>query len=106
MPKKIDNPEMTGIYDSVTLIYHTYEGYDDHNLAVPKSHCYEYVVDEYSNPLEEPETLAQVETWFRNRYGKMLHCMVIAELGLHGEIYRWGNHGDWWEQVGETCGYA
>lgn len=32
--------------------------------------------------------------------------MVISESGLHGEIYRYGNHGDYWEQIGTTGGYA
>lgn len=31
---------------------------------------------------------------------------VIAESGLHGEIYRYGNHGDYWEYIGDTVGYA
>lgn len=32
--------------------------------------------------------------------------MVIAESDLSGKVYRYGNHGDYWEEVGETRGYA
>lgn len=31
---------------------------------------------------------------------------VMAEGMLHGDIYRYGNHGDFWERVGETVGLA
>lgn len=32
--------------------------------------------------------------------------LVIYENYSFGEIYRYGNHGNTWELVGETCGYA
>lgn len=32
--------------------------------------------------------------------------LVIYENTSFGEIYRFGNHGNVWELVGETCGYA
>lgn len=32
--------------------------------------------------------------------------MVVAESALSGKVYRYGNHGDYWEEVGETRGYA
>ena len=31
---------------------------------------------------------------------------VIAQTPTHGEIYQYGNHGDYWEQIGTSCGYA
>lgn len=31
---------------------------------------------------------------------------VCRESPLHGEIYKYGNHGSFWEKVGETDGYA
>ena len=31
---------------------------------------------------------------------------VISESGLHGEVYRYGNHGKFWERIGQTEGYA
>lgn len=32
--------------------------------------------------------------------------MVIYELGLDGTVYRYGNHGDYWEQIGKLAGWA
>lgn len=32
--------------------------------------------------------------------------LVLYELGLRGEVYRYGNHGDFWEKIGVTVGYA
>lgn len=32
--------------------------------------------------------------------------LVISESGLHGEIYRYGNHGSFWEKIGNTGGFA
>lgn len=42
----------------------------------------------------------------RQRYENENHILVITEYGLEGYVYRYGNHGDYWEKVGETCGYA
>jgi len=36
-------------------------------------------------------------------YGNL---MVIKESPLDGAIYRYGNHGESWEKIGEICGYA
>ena len=41
--------------------------------------------------------------YFRKRYKAVI---VIYEQGLHGIIYRYGNHGDFWESIGTTIGYA
>lgn len=32
--------------------------------------------------------------------------LVITECPLRGEVYRYGNHGQFWERIGKTCGYA
>lgn len=32
--------------------------------------------------------------------------VVIAETPLSGEVFRYGNHGDYWEAIGTVCGYA
>lgn len=105
MLEEIKNPEKKYLYDSVTIIYDTLKGYKD-NLAEYERKCKHYVICEYSNLLEEPETLKQVETWFLNHYGKMMWCMVISKSGLSGEIFQYGNHGNYWEKTGDTCGYA
>lgn len=32
--------------------------------------------------------------------------IVIEEHALEGKVFKYGNHGDFWEEVGETRGYA
>lgn len=32
--------------------------------------------------------------------------VVMAETALSGEVFRYGNHGDYWETIGTVCGYA
>jgi hypothetical protein len=41
--------------------------------------------------------------YFRKKYKAVI---VIYEQDLHGVIYRYGNHGDFWESIGTTIGYA
>lgn len=41
--------------------------------------------------------------YFRRKYKAVI---VIYEQDLHGIIYRYGNHGDFWESIGTTIGYA
>lgn len=40
----------------------------------------------------------------KEKYRQLI--LVIAEAPLSGAIYRYGNHGDYWELVGRMCGYA
>lgn len=32
--------------------------------------------------------------------------LVIHEWAMSGRLYRYGNHGTFWEQIGQTEGYA
>lgn len=41
--------------------------------------------------------------YFRKKYKAVI---VIYEQDLHGIVYRYGNHGDFWESIGTTIGYA
>jgi hypothetical protein len=41
-----------------------------------------------------------------NAIGVKGSIMVIYETGLDGTIYRYGNHGDYWEIVGQLAGWA
>ncbi len=94
LPVQVD-PEKTSLLESVHLIYSVKDGLAEQVRS--------YVINEYSTPVEEPETLRQIETWFFNRYGRMVPCMVITEYGLRGEIYRYDGC---WKKTGWTCGYA
>lgn len=31
---------------------------------------------------------------------------IFEQEPLHGKIYQWGNYGNGWYEIGETCGYA
>lgn len=49
---------------------------------------------------DDPITLAEIsEGYPRVR-------LVIYETALSGEVYRYGNHGEAWERVGSTVGFA
>lgn len=89
--RKIDNPFQEQLYESVHVIIQ-----DRH---------FHYVISEYSKD-GEPENLGALESLIRQDYTDLSLCMVIAEYGLGGKIYRYGNHGNAWEEIGETCGYA
>lgn len=81
-PKKIDNPSAVQIYDLITII-----------------RCFEKHTD-VAHFVKLDLTLDNIETKGAN------YITVIAESPLHGEIYRYHNHGEYWEQIGTVCGYA
>ena len=41
-----------------------------------------------------------------NGYGEHRVLKVLDESMLHGNVYVYGNHGDFWEKVGEVAGLA
>lgn len=103
LPRKIEDPDRVSLFESVEIIYSTLDGFKD-NLAEYTKHVKFYTLP--GAPLVEPGTLREIETWFVNRYGEMLPCTVLTEYGVRGVLYRYGNHGNYWEEIGETCGYA
>ncbi|MBQ8196197.1 MAG: hypothetical protein IJZ47_12645 [Oscillospiraceae bacterium] len=52
--------------------------------------------DEYSGCI----TLADIEVQSTGV------TIVISEDALKGRMFRYGNHGPFWEEIGRTCGYA
>lgn len=81
--KKITNPNEIQIYDLITIVYTDYDG----------------------KPIAE-EIISNDMTLGDIDIHKAKSIIVIAESPLHGEIYRYGNSSDYWEQIGTTCGYA
>ncbi|MBD5112659.1 MAG: hypothetical protein HDT42_09060 [Ruminococcaceae bacterium] len=81
-PVKIDNPHDVVIYDLITIIRNFGEKVD------------------VAHFVRDDLTLDNIETKGAN------YITVIAESPLHGEVYRYGSHGKYWEQVGTVCGYA
>lgn len=53
-------------------------------------------------------TLEMCRKQFSNQYGGDGDPVltVIFEDWTHGDIYKYGNHGDCWEKVGETIGFV
>lgn len=81
-PEKVENPCDVAIYDLITVI---------------RAHENEIKVERF---VSEWSTLADIKT------NKGDSITVIAESGLNGGVYRYGSHGEYWEQIGEVCGYA
>lgn len=63
---------------------------------------------EFVNGLEmEVGTLTLEEIKEQICTGKhRLPITIFINSPLHGEILQYGNYGDSWYQIGETCGYA
>lgn len=95
--KEIKKPEETFLYDSVKIILQT--------SFSSKKIYHSYVIDQYSTE-DEPSTLGGLQQMIEKKYGHIRYCTVIAESGLCGDIFRYGNHGNFWERTGKTCGYA
>jgi len=51
---------------------------------------------------DEPVRLSDI----REKYPTANMITVIAESALQGWVFRFGNHGEFWEQIGNTAGYA
>lgn len=81
-PKKIENPKEVCLYDMITII--RYFG--------KKTDVAYFTRDDL--------TLDNIETSGAN------FIIVISEKPLGGEVYRYHNHGKFWEQIGTVCGYA
>lgn len=81
-PAKITEPEKIPIYDLITII----RSRDDKVKA--------------EQIFADNLTLADIKTHKREL------VILIAESGLSGEVYRFGTHGSYWEQIGNVCGYA
>lgn len=54
-------------------------------------------------PDNEAVTLQEIKMQQKNCEGTIL---VVAENPFEGTVFKYGNHGDFWEKIGETCGYA
>ena len=59
-----------------------------------------YVQDEDSLTLKDCYNLA-----VKNGFTKGI-ITVLAERPLSGDVYRYGNYGDYWTRIGRLAGYA
>lgn len=54
---------------------------------------------------DEMLTLDYIRKQVEDIHGRTI-IMVIAENPLNGYVYRYGNYGDFWVQIGSVRGYA
>lgn len=110
MLQQIDNPEKVALYDemaNIIILVHDAENFP--NEKVIKLNDLKWRKDEYADKEFDEEfmyiTLADIWNQITAKgYGGSI--MVIYEKGLDGTIYRYGNHGDYWELVGQLAGWA
>ena len=51
-------------------------------------------------------TLKEISDQVKNLYSDHATCIVMTYGPLSGRIYEYGNHGEYWEQIGVLSGYA
>ena len=110
MLQPIDNPEKVALYDEIAniiILVHDAENFP--NEKVVKLNDLKWRKDEYADKEYGKEfmyiTLADISNQLTSK-GYDGSIMVIYEKGLDGTVYRYGNHGDYWEIVGQLAGWA
>lgn len=84
---KIENPNSVEMLDATTIILETFYQCEK---------VYNYGLKGKGFTLSD----------INKRYEEEKQILVITECGIGGSVYRYGNHGDYWEKIGETIGYA
>ena len=110
MLQAIDNPEKVALYDemaNIIVLVHDAENFP--NEKVVKLNDLKWRKDGIAENEFGEEfmyiTLADISNQITAK-GYDGSIMVIYETGLDGTIYRYGNHGDYWEIVGKLAGWA
>lgn len=110
MLQAIDNPEKVALYDemaNIIVLVHDAENFP--NEKVVKLNDLKWRKDGIAEKEFGEEfmyiTLADISNQITAK-GYDGSIMVIYEKGLDGTIYRYGNHGDYWEIVGQLAGWA
>lgn len=99
-----NSSKIPGIYDALTIYWHQDE--IEVGKTVKDSHkikgTWLTVGDEYSEELtfDDIKDIA-IEHGYRGGT-----ITLIADAPLEGIIYKYGNHGNYWESYGQTRGYA
>lgn len=65
-----------------------------------------YQNEEYSNCYPDLESCKRIAYGLSDDAERKGTILVIAENPTDGVVYRYGNHGAYWEKIGTTCGYA
>lgn len=77
------------------------------------------VSDGYKRQVFEPEipfntdycmavgiSLNELKNQIEKKYPNFGEIVCISEYGTSGKLFRYGNHGSFWEETGTTKGYA
>lgn len=110
MLKTVDNPDEVILYDemaSIIILVHDAENFP--NEKTVKLDELKWRKDEFADK-EYGEnfmyiTLADISNQLKEK-GVQGSIMVMYETGLDGTVYRYGNHGEYWEIVGQLAGWA
>ena len=107
-PKRIDDPECVNIcvFDGVRASG-VYVGFPDSMRLITTELTWrtDKEAQEMTLAAFKELTLKEISDQVMERY-KSATIVVIVNDPLHGEIYEYGNHGDYWEQIGVLSGYA
>ena len=85
----------------ITIVYECGEEEKSNGVFTYKAPKFAVEVIFHNGQYDEPITLGSI----RRKYGDKIH-LVVSEYGLEGRVYRYGNNGKYWEQIGRTDGYA
>ena len=92
--KKITRPEEIKFFDGYLIVL--FEHSKTHDMCVKK--C--ILKPEYDDPI----SLESIYAHYKECSDGVI--TVIYESWTHGEIYKYGNYGNWWYRCGETIGFA
>jgi hypothetical protein len=110
MLRQVENPDEVKLWDDMSNIIILVRDADNFpNEKVVKLNELKWRKDEFAEKEFGEEfmyiTLADISDQITVK-GYDGSIMVIYEAGLDGTIYRYGNHGDYWEIVGQLAGWA
>lgn len=102
IPTKIDNPQDIRIYKQDYVSHATVFLHDENCEWQNVTNKLEW----HSDWFEGDEFIWLHLDEIAEQLSEVKVIMVMVEDPLNGVIYEYGNHGDYWEEVGKLCGYA
>ena len=110
MLEPVENPDEVVLYDEMAsiIILVRDEQHPFEEKVFPKNllkwHTDEYAEKEYGEQFMSI-TLGSISRQL-TAIGVTGSIIVLYETGLDGTVYRYGNHGDYWERIGKLAGWA
>lgn len=98
---RVNDSNEIDLCDSIVTIVYEKETVTEIISGMPfKKPVYGVEVIYHDGQYNEPITLASIQKKYPKTH------IVISESALSGKVYRYGNHGEHWEEIGKTEGYA